>query len=75
MSVRSALCLLVVLTCYRDVSGQTGELRCTGLHCMVRYSEPTGFEKPYLPNKIRASSVYYGRGSYFSQILYPIQFL
>lgn len=75
MYVINALCLLVVVTCYRDISVLAGELRWTGLHCMGRYSEPTGCEKPYLPHKIRACSVYYGSGSHFSQILYTIQFL
>jgi len=75
MSVKSVLCLLVVLTCYRGISGNTGKLRRTGLYCMVRYSEPTRCEKSYLPHKIRACSIYYGSGSHFSQILYPIQLL
>jgi len=47
MFVRSALCLLVVLTCYLDNSVLAGKLRWTRFHCMVRYSETTGWEKPF----------------------------
>jgi hypothetical protein len=42
MSVRSVLCLLVVLTCYRNISAQGGELRWIGLHYVAGYREPTG---------------------------------
>jgi hypothetical protein len=69
MSVISALCLLIVLTSYRDISVLAGELRWTSLHCMVKYSESTGCEKPNLLYKIRTCSVYYGSGSHFSQLV------